>query len=122
METDDLLFTITISGALRKSIPEEVRDIPPAAREHHSKPGNGDEEDKKDEKWIHWHVEERHVGRFSRAFHLPVGLEDMACVKATMKDGLLVITVPKTVAEIYREEVSQERKVEIEGGDNHKAD
>lgn len=118
VQTNDLLFTITISGVLRKHVPDEVRDLPPT-REH-SGTRNGNEEKEKNEKWIHWHVEERHVGRFSRAFHLPVGKEDMACVKASMSDGLLVITVPKTVAEIYREEVSQERQVEIEGGENHK--
>ncbi|KAK5662436.1 hypothetical protein OQA88_8347 [Cercophora sp. LCS_1] len=120
VETNDLLFTITISGVLRKHVPEEVRDVPPARDLSQTKNESEEEKEKnlkeKEEKWTHWHVAERHVGRFSRAFHLPVGLEDMARVKASMSDGLLVITVPKTAAEIYRE-VSQERKVEVESGE-----
>ena len=64
---------------------------------------------------VHWHVEERPVGRFRRAFRLPTGLVNMAAVSASMEDGLLCITAPKTVAEVYREEVSLRRKVEVGG-------
>ncbi|KAK1760251.1 HSP20-like chaperone [Echria macrotheca] len=132
VETNDLLFTITISGTLRRPVPSPIpgpssssNEPPPplpagddtrddGGQDRKSREGGGDEEDDEE---LHWHVEERHIGRFRRVFHLPIGLEDMACVKATMRDGLLCVTVPKTVAEMYREEISQRRSVEVEGSE-----
>ena len=146
VETDDLLFTITISGVIPRPVPGPVRG--PIPGEEEEEDGEQDEEQEKEEEkqgskhkdkhecyeagneiekkkngekkgqeMLHWHVEERRVGPFCRVFHLPVGQEDMACVQASMRDGLLTVTVPKTVAEIYREEVSRRRKVEVGSGE-----
>ncbi|KAK0611907.1 HSP20-like chaperone [Immersiella caudata] len=108
VETNDLMFTVTISGVLQRSVPTEVKTLEELA-EHYGRVG------KDPEGGLYWHVKEREVGRFKREFHLPMGLGNMAGVRASMEDGLLVVSVPKTVAEVYREGV-QHRVVVGEGG------
>lgn len=118
VETDDLLFTITISGVIPRPVPGPVRGpIPGEDESSEVDEREKNNREKEGEEMLHWHVEERRVGPFCRVFHLPVGLEDMACVQASMRDGLLIVTVPKTVAEIYREEVSRRRRVEVGTGE-----
>jgi len=109
VETNDLMFTVTISGVLRRSIPTEVQSLE-ALAEHEGHEAGGDPEG-----GLHWHVQERQVGKFKRQFHLPMGLANMPAVSATMEDGLLCVSVPKTVAEVYREGVRQQRKVPVVG-------
>ncbi|KAK4445880.1 HSP20-like chaperone [Podospora aff. communis PSN243] len=114
VETNDLMFTVTISGVLRRSIPTEVENLEELAEQY-----GGEDDGKNPEEGLYWHVKEREVGRFKREFQLPVGLGNMAGVKASMEDGLLVVSVPKTVAEVYREGV-QHRRVSVgEGSGKH---
>lgn len=53
-----------------------------------------------------WLRKERAVGEFSRSFKLGCGV-DVEAVKATMKDGILTINLPKAAAH-------QPRKIDIE--------
>jgi len=43
-------------------------------------------------------IRERHFGRFSRTIQLPQGIKEDA-IKASMEDGLLTITFPKSAPE-----------------------
>ncbi|KAK0724458.1 HSP20-like chaperone, partial [Lasiosphaeris hirsuta] len=79
VETDDHSYTVTVSGVLRRRVPGEVVKTA----------GEADEEE------VHWHVGERRVGRFQRAFRFPVGAVDMDLVSASMQDGVLCAVVPK---------------------------
>ncbi|KAL1845082.1 hypothetical protein VTK73DRAFT_1160 [Phialemonium thermophilum] len=45
---------------------------------------------------VHWHVLERRVGPFQRAFQFPANQVDTNGVKASMRNGVLVLVVPKT--------------------------
>ncbi|KAK0649199.1 HSP20-like chaperone [Cercophora newfieldiana] len=117
VETNDLMFTVTISGVLRRSIPAEVENLEAVAEFYGGEGEDGGKDGKKDvEGGLHWHVQERQVGTFKRQFHLPMGLGNMAKVKASMEDGLLTVSVPKTVAEVYREGVQHRRKVVVGDG------
>lgn len=52
-----------------------------------------------------FHRRERGVGVFSRVFHLPVDIEAER-VEATMRDGVLLVTLPKSA-------MARPRKVEV---------
>lgn len=111
------MFTVTISGVLSRPIPKEVENLEAVVEQYSGDDDsevNGKEKDPED--GLHWHVREREVGQFKRQFHLPVGLANMAAVKATMEDGLLTVRVPKTVAEVYREGVQHRRRVSVGEG------
>lgn len=54
---------------------------------------------------ITYHRRERGAGAFSRVFHLPVDIEADR-VEATMRDGVLLVTMPKAAA-------AKPRKVEV---------
>jgi len=56
----------------------------------------------------HYWVSERIVGEFSRAFRFP-GRVNQDGVKASLKDGILTVDVPKA------QEQSQRRRIEIQG-------
>ncbi len=91
VETEDNLFTLTISGRTKRQIPEE------AAGGENLDIDGGPRSGQK----LHWHVEERQVGPFRRQFRFPAETVDMSGVTASMRDGLLCIILPKrlTVAE-----------------------
>lgn len=59
-----------------------------------------------DEGKEHHHRTEREYGSFRRSFTLPAGLQ-LDAVKATYRDGVLVISVPKT-------EHSQSREIRVD--------
>ncbi len=59
-------------------------------------------EEKKDE---HYHCCERYSGSFQRSFRLPVGVQGDK-VRATFKDGVLTITLPKA-------EQAKKKQIEI---------
>lgn len=60
------------------------------------------EAEKKDE---HYHCCERYTGSFQRSFRLPVGVQSDK-VKATFKDGVLTVTLPKA-------EKAKKKQIEI---------
>ncbi len=68
--------------------------------------GERKEEERREDE--HHRYTERRTGRFSRSFRLPDGL-DPDSVQATLKDGVLTVTIAKT------EEV-QPRKIEVKNG------
>ncbi|MCI0436562.1 MAG: Hsp20/alpha crystallin family protein [Gemmatimonadetes bacterium] len=62
----------------------------------------------KEEKDGRCYVSERHYGEFQRSFTLPTSV-DAERILATMKDGVLMVRLPKTKA-------AQGRKIEIRNG------
>lgn len=57
----------------------------------------GEKEEEKEEKDKHYHRVERSYGAFARAIRLPAAV-DSGKVNATFKDGVLTVTLPKTLA------------------------
>jgi len=57
----------------------------------------GEKRQEKEEKDERYHRVERSYGSFTRSVRLPVGV-DASKVTATFKNGLLTVTMPKTVA------------------------
>lgn len=68
--------------------------------------GERKEEEEKDDKNVNWHRVERCRGEFRRSFRLPENVKTDG-VKASMEDGVLVVTVPK-------QEVKKPKKKMIE--------
>ena len=54
-----------------------------------------------------WHVTERAIGKFSRSFRMPSGV-DQNKVEASLKEGVLTVRLPKT------DEVKP-RRIEVKG-------
>ena len=57
----------------------------------------GERKQEKEEKGEQYHQVERSHGAFTRSVRLPIGV-DGSKVNATFRDGLLVVTMPKTPA------------------------
>jgi HSP20 family protein len=57
----------------------------------------GERKQEKEETGEHYHQVERSHGAFTRSVRLPIGV-DGSKVNATFKNGLLVVTMPKTPA------------------------
>ena len=55
----------------------------------------GERKQEKEEKGKKFHRIERHYGSFYRSFTLPANVDESA-VKATFKDGMLTLSIPKT--------------------------
>ncbi|KAI6247079.1 heat shock protein [Erysiphe necator] len=84
--------TLTIKGRSERSYTNESADEKSGGKAE----GNADGKDKKDKKETEntfW-VMERSVGEFSRSFGFPVPV-DQDAVKASMKNGILSVIVPK---------------------------
>jgi HSP20 family molecular chaperone IbpA len=127
VEVNDALFIITISGKIVRlaapgslglpindSTPETVGVVHREGDDVGTQTGEaaveGGEAGKRQEDDLHWHVTERRVGSFRRAFQFSAESVDVAGVSATMTNGLLCVLVPK------RERKAGEgegRKVEI---------
>jgi HSP20 family protein len=58
----------------------------------------GEKKTSREEKGETWYFSERQYGAFSRSFRLPADA-DAAAVAATIKDGVLTVTVPRKTAE-----------------------
>lgn len=67
----------------------------------------GEKQDQKEEKAPDYYLQERRFGSFERSFALPEAV-DATKVEATFKNGVLVVTLPKTA-----EAQKPETKVEI---------
>jgi HSP20 family molecular chaperone IbpA len=59
-------------------------------------------EEKKEEPKIKYHIHERKLGSFRRAFQFPIEVVSMEKVTAQCKNGLLTISVPKNPSPIER--------------------
>lgn len=55
----------------------------------------GEKKEAKEEKKREYYLSERHYGAFERCFGLPQGV-DASKIEATMKNGVLTVTLPKT--------------------------
>ncbi|PKA66588.1 18.2 kDa class I heat shock protein [Apostasia shenzhenica] len=73
---------------------------------------SGERSREQEEKSDHWHRVERSSGKFLRRFRLPENSK-VEQVKASMEDGVLTVTVPKT--DVKKPEV---KSIEIAGGSN----
>jgi len=67
----------------------------------------GEKQDQREEKAPDYYLQERRFGSFERTFALPAAV-DASKVDATFKNGVLTVTLPKTV-----EAQKPEKKVEI---------
>lgn len=126
VEVNDHLFTITISGQLKRLTPParpELAALPDHVGVVHRDSagggdsvdvgevtGSGEEGDKEEQKDVHWHVTERKVGEFRREFQFPIETVDMDAVRASMRNGLLCVTVPKKISE---KKLAEARRVEV---------
>lgn len=131
VEVNDHLFTITISGHLKRLTPparpelgtaDDVgvvhRDAGENANQGSTGEGAGaaaanpseDATERVPDEDVHWHVTERKVGEFRRAFQFPIETVDMSTVSASMTNGLLCVIVPKKVRE---KKADESRKVNI---------
>jgi HSP20 family protein len=68
----------------------------------------GEKKEGKEEK--DYYVSARHYGSFQRSFHIPDSV-DANKIEATFKNGLLTVTLPKTV-----ETQKQAKKIEVKKG------
>lgn len=97
-ETDDhYVLRVDLPGLSKKDLDIELRDDTLTV--------SGERKSAHEEKNETYHRVERSYGRFFRSFTLPQA-SDTEKVKATMKDGVLTVEVPK------REE-SKPRRIEI---------
>ncbi|XP_052206540.1 18.1 kDa class I heat shock protein-like [Diospyros lotus] len=90
-ETPDAhVFTLDLPGFTKDHVKLQIHGGKVLHVSTASEPGPAED----DEKAIWWHCKERTRGNFSRRFRLP---EDAVSdqIKASMRDGVLVIAVPK---------------------------
>ena len=66
---------------------------------------SAEKKEEKEEKNDHYHVRERCFGSFSRSFSLPKHVASEK-IEATVKDGVLTVTVPKA-------EASRPRQIDV---------
>jgi len=125
VQVNDHLFTITILGQLKRQTPpgtlgvDEDLAIDSVGVVHGDteRPDDAAQPEKVEEDVkqsqdpnLHWHVTERRVGQFRRAFQFPVETVDPSGVTASMHNGLLCVLVPKKTGE---KTVGEIRKVEV---------
>jgi HSP20 family molecular chaperone IbpA len=131
VEVNDHLFTITIAGHLKRLTPparpelgtaDDVGVVHRDAGETANRGSNGsgvgaaaartseDAAETVPDQDVHWHVTERKVGEFRRAFQFPIETVDMGAVNASMSNGLLCVIVPK---KIHEKKPGEARKVEV---------
>ncbi len=102
--SDDRLYRIAVElpGVGDKDIDVSVDDGTVTVK--------GEKRTNREEKGETWYFSERQFGSFSRSFRLPADA-DAAGLAATLKDGVLTLTVPRATAE-----ATKARKVEIGRG------
>jgi HSP20 family protein len=70
----------------------------------------GEKQEEKEEKQKDYYLHERHFGSFERSFRMPDGV-DAAKIEANFKNGVLTVTLPKTV-----EAQAAPKKIPVNGG------
>ena len=95
-ETPDAhIFVSDLPGLKKEEVKVEVVDEGKALQISGDRKDEGFNEDSKNEKW---HLVERCRGKFLRRFRLPENAKSDE-VKASMENGVLVVTVPKQEVE-----------------------
>ncbi|MBP7276049.1 MAG: Hsp20/alpha crystallin family protein [Kiritimatiellae bacterium] len=99
-ETDDeLQVTADLPGLSEKDVEVSLDEQSLVLR--------GEKRVDREEKKRNWHISERSYGSFQRAIPLPSGL-DTARIKASFKNGVLTVRLPKT-----QEAKARRRTIEI---------
>jgi len=98
---DDKAYRITaeLPGMSEKEIEVNLSE--------HTVTLKGEKREQKEQKDKDYHVSERRYGSFQRSFALPPGI-DRDKVAASFENGVLTVTLPKTV-----ESQKQQKKIEI---------
>jgi HSP20 family protein len=87
--TDALVLKMEVPGMDAKDVQVSLQENPLTVK--------GERKQEKEETGEQYHQVERRHGAFTRSMRLPVGV-DGSKVNATFKNGLLVVTMPKTPA------------------------
>jgi HSP20 family protein len=87
--TDALVLKMEVPGMDAKDIQASLQENLLTVK--------GERKQEKEEKGEQYHQVERSYGAFTRSVRLPIGV-DGSKVNATFKNGLLVVTMPKTLA------------------------
>ena len=56
---------------------------------------SGERTEEKNEKDTKWHLKETQYGKFQRTINIPYGV-DSSKIKADLKNGVLIVTIPKS--------------------------
>ncbi|KAK7381037.1 hypothetical protein VNO78_33561 [Psophocarpus tetragonolobus] len=106
-ETNDAhVFICDLPGLKKEEVKVEVVDEGRVLQMSGERKNNEDEDDKNNNKW---HRIERFHGKFQRKFRLPKNAK-VDQVKASMENGVLVVTIPKE--EVKKPET---KVIQIEG-------
>lgn len=97
-ETDDRF-------CIKAEIPGIKQDDVKISIEGHVLSVKGENKQEKEDKGERYHRIERYYGSFSRSFSLPENVDEEN-VEATFKDGLLILSIPKT-------EVAKPKSIEV---------
>ena len=92
--------TLVINGRTERSYSEGAppgKRLEGAAEEAGRKKGGGKEKETEEQAGHRYWVSERSVGEFQRSFSFPTRV-DQDAVKASLKQGVLSVTVPKATA------------------------
>jgi len=87
-ETDD-------SFVIKAEVPDVKKDDVKVTVDNGILTVSGERKQEKEEKGKKFHRVERYYGSFARSFTLPDNVDETK-VKATFKDGMLTLTLPKT--------------------------